>query len=64
MIAGSAVEIVACNEKGKSNFFTLIRKRASGVCVWCFDLLILNNDDLRPLPLQARKSVFLSFCRI
>ena len=25
------------------------------LCVWCFDLMELNGEDLRPLPLIARK---------
>ena len=44
-------EIVACDETGKPDFYTLLLRRAYGVCVWCFDLLGLNEDDLRPLPL-------------
>jgi bifunctional non-homologous end joining protein LigD len=48
-------EIVACDEAGKPDFYTLLLRRAFGVCVWCFDLLCLNEEDLRPLPLEDRK---------
>ena len=56
--AGGAIidgEIVAHDEKGKPDFYTLVRRRASGVRVWCFDLLGLGGHDLRPLPLEQRK---------
>jgi bifunctional non-homologous end joining protein LigD len=56
--AASAIidaEIVAYDETGKPDFYTLLRRRASGVCVWCFDLLGLDAEDLRPLPLEKRK---------
>ena len=48
-------EIVACDETGKPDFYTLLLRRASGVCVWCFDLLGFNKEDLRQLPLEDRK---------
>jgi bifunctional non-homologous end joining protein LigD len=48
-------ETVAFDESGKPDFYTLLRRRASGVCVWCFDLLALDEEDLRPLPLEKRK---------
>lgn len=54
--AGGAIidgEIVAFDETGKPD--SLIRRRAFGVSVWCFDLLGLGGDDLRPLPLEQRK---------
>jgi bifunctional non-homologous end joining protein LigD len=56
-VAGAIIdgEIVACDETGKPDFYTLLRRRAAGVCVWCFDLLALNEEDLRPLPLEERK---------
>ena len=56
--AGGAIidgEIVAFDEAGKPDFHTLIRRRAFGVSVWCFDLLGLGGDDLRPLPVEKRK---------
>jgi len=49
-------EIVAYDETGKSDFYTLVSQRASGVRVWCFDFLGLGGDDLRPLPLEQRKT--------
>ena len=48
-------EIVAFDETGKPDFYTLLLRRASGVYVWCFDLLGLGGDDLRSLPLEERK---------
>jgi len=48
-------EIVAYDETGKPDFYTLLLRRASGVSVWCFDLLGLGGDDLRSLPLEERK---------
>jgi bifunctional non-homologous end joining protein LigD len=48
-------EIAAYDETGKPDFNALLRRRASGVCVWCFDLLGLGGEDLRPFPLAERK---------
>ncbi len=48
-------EVVACDETGAPDFYTLLLRRASGVCVWCFDLLALNAEDLRELRLEERK---------
>ena len=31
-------ELVACDAEGKPDFYTLMRRRTSGLCVWCFDL--------------------------
>ncbi len=51
-------EIVAYDETGKPDFYTLVSQRASGERVWCFDFLGLGGDDLRPLPLEQRKTRF------
>ena len=56
--AGGAIidgEVVACDEDGKPDFYSLIRHRVAGVCVWCFDLVGLGGDDLRLRPLEERK---------
>ncbi len=49
-------ELVACDGEDKPDFYALMRRPASGLCVWCFDLLMLNGRDLRPLPLEKRKA--------
>jgi bifunctional non-homologous end joining protein LigD len=32
-----------------------MRRRTSGLCVWCFDLLRLGGSDLRALAFEERK---------
>ena len=49
-------ELVACDGDDKPDFYALLRRPASGLCVWCFDLLMLNGRDLRPLALETRKA--------
>ena len=49
-------ELVSCDWEGKPDFYALMRRRTSGLCVWCFDLLTLNERDLRSLPLEQRKA--------
>ena len=49
-------ELVACDGEDKPDFYALMRRPASGLCVWCFDLLVLNGRDLRSLPLERRKA--------
>ncbi len=49
-------ELVACDGEDKPDFYALLRRPASGLCVWCFDLLMLNGRDLRPLALEKRKA--------
>jgi bifunctional non-homologous end joining protein LigD len=49
-------ELVSCDEADKPDFYALMRRRTSGLCVWCFDLLAHNDRDLRSLPLQQRKA--------
>ena len=46
-------ELVSCDSEGKPDFYALMRRRTSGLCVWCFDLLTLNERDLRSLPFGA-----------
>ena len=47
-------EIVCLDAKGKSVFLDMRRRKANAI-LYCFDLLWLNNDDLRKLPLVERK---------
>jgi bifunctional non-homologous end joining protein LigD len=49
-------ELVACDGEDKPDFYALLRRPASGLCVWCFDLLMVNGRDLRTLPLERRKA--------
>jgi len=57
---GSAIidgEVVACKKDGTPDFRALHSGNYSQeiLCVWCFDLMALNGDELRPLPFVARK---------
>ena len=48
-------EIVCLDSEGKSVFLDLMRRRKANAILYCFDLLWLNNEDLRNLPLLERK---------
>jgi len=48
-------EAVCLDAKGKSVFLDLKRPRKANAILYCFDLLWLNNEDLRNLPLVERK---------
>jgi bifunctional non-homologous end joining protein LigD len=48
-------EVVACNETGAPDFYSLLLHRASGVRVWFFDLLAIDAEDLREKALDVRK---------
>jgi bifunctional non-homologous end joining protein LigD len=47
-------EIVCLDDEGRSQFRTLLRRRGEPV-LYSFDLLFLNGEDLRQLPLVQRK---------
>jgi bifunctional non-homologous end joining protein LigD len=47
-------EIVCLDAKGKSVFLDMRWRKANAI-LYCFDLLWLNNEDLRNLPLVERK---------
>jgi bifunctional non-homologous end joining protein LigD len=47
-------ELVACDIDGKPDFKALMGRNAN-VCVWCFDLMALDERDLRQLPLMERR---------
>ncbi len=49
-------ELVSCDETGMPDFYALMRRRTSGLSVWCFDLLILGGRDLRSEALEKRKA--------
>ena len=58
--ANSAVidgELVSCDDADQPDFYALLRRQTKDLCVWCFDLLTLNERDLRPLPLEQRKAM-------
>jgi bifunctional non-homologous end joining protein LigD len=48
-------EVVCLDKDGKSVFLDLMRPRKANAILYCFDLLWLNNEDLRNLPLLERK---------
>ena len=48
-------ELVVCDGSDRPDFYSLLGRRISGLCVWCFDLLMLNGRDLRSQPLHQRK---------
>jgi bifunctional non-homologous end joining protein LigD len=48
-------EIVCLDQDGRSQFLQLMRRRKAEASFYAFDLLWLNGEDLRPLPLIERK---------
>jgi bifunctional non-homologous end joining protein LigD len=48
-------EVVCLDKDGKSVFLDLMRRRKADAILYCFDLLWLDNEDLRNLPLVERK---------
>ena len=48
-------EVVCLDAKGRSVFLDLMRKRKISAILYCFDLLWLDGEDLRNLPLVERK---------
>ena len=48
-------ELVACDATDRPDFYALLRRAKDGLCVWAFDLLHLNGEDLRGRPLIERK---------
>jgi bifunctional non-homologous end joining protein LigD len=50
-------EVVACKEDGTPDFRALHSGNYSQeiLCVWCFDLMELNGEEMRLLPLVIRK---------
>lgn len=47
-------ELTACDSEGKPDFVGLMRK-SKELCVWAFDLLLVDETDLRSKPLWERK---------
>jgi bifunctional non-homologous end joining protein LigD len=52
-------ELVACDDSGMPNFRTLMEmgNKAPALCLWCFDLLVLEGVRLMPMPLVQRKAM-------
>lgn len=48
-------EIVVLDGSGRIQFLELMRRRRHDVIFYAFDLLWLNGEDLRQLPLIERK---------
>ena len=56
--ANSAIidaEAVACGDDGKPDFKALMENATGALCAWCFDLMELNGQDMRSLPLLERR---------
>lgn len=49
-------EAVACDADGMPDFRAIMARRPRTLCAWCFDLLWLDGEDLRTLPLEARRA--------
>jgi len=48
-------EIVSLDADGRSQFLQLMRRRRADACFYAFDLLWLDGEDLRQMPLVERK---------
>lgn len=49
-------EFVALNANGFPDFRALVGGQSHSIVCMCFDLMMLNGKDLRPLPLTKRKA--------
>lgn len=49
-------ELMCSDQDGRPNFKALISGSTTALCVWCFDLLQLNGQDLRSLGLSHRRT--------
>lgn len=56
-------EIVCLDGKGRSQFLDLMRRRRADAVFYAFDLLWLDGEDLRALPLIERKRRLLRLVR-
>ena len=46
---------VVCDDDGKPDFKALMENATGALCAWCFDLMELNGQDMRSLPLLERR---------
>jgi ATP dependent DNA ligase-like protein len=49
-------ELTSCDADGRPNFNALIGRKHKHLCVWVFDILAQNGNDLRQLALEDRRS--------
>jgi bifunctional non-homologous end joining protein LigD len=57
-------EAIVCDEKGLAIFELIRRQRTNAAAVHCaFDLLELDGDDLRQVPIETRKRTLASLLR-
>jgi bifunctional non-homologous end joining protein LigD len=49
-------ELVACDTDDRPDFDAISAKNLN-LCIWCFDLLSLKDDDLREKPLEVRRAI-------
>lgn len=50
-------EIVVCDSDGRPDFGDLMRGQTENLCARCFDLIDLDDRDLRRKPLVERKAL-------
>ena len=48
-------EIVVCDDDDRPSFGALMAGKQTALCAWCFDLMGLDNHDLRTEPLDNRR---------
>lgn len=48
-------ELTACDSDGRPDFVGLMRRANSELCIWSFDLMRIDETDLRAKPLWERK---------
>ena len=57
-------EAVCCGDDGVPSFDRIrYRRQDASVCLYAFDLIELNGDDLRREPLDTRKTTFASLIK-
>ena len=54
-IAVIDAELVRCDADDNPDFRALLFGGSGSLCAWCFDLLLLNGEDLRGRPLVLRR---------
>ena len=48
-------ELVGCDADGIPYFHALTTGNAHGCCAWCFDLMMIEGEDVRSEPLEQRR---------
>ena len=56
-------ELTACDHERMPKFGALMARSKHGLCAWCFDIMQLDGEDLRPLPLTERRGVLQDLLR-